>query len=106
MSSTGSATVGVAPEQTVDARLAAREQQVKDIATKAANDTAEIRGKLQAQRGVIEAESASRSEGDAQLHRQLEMTATGGLDLSLCGVLRLVVGSALGTISLEPARLL
>lgn len=102
-SSTGSATFGVAPEQTIEARLSALEQQVKGIVTKAANDTAEIRGKLREQRGMIEAESVSRSEGDANLHRQLEMTATGGLDLSLCGVLWLLVGSTFGTIPAELA---
>jgi hypothetical protein len=106
MSSTGSATIGVAPEQTIEARLSVLEQQVKDIVTKAANDTAEIRGKLQEQRGMIKAESASRSEGDAKLHRQLEMTATGGLDLALCGALWLLVGTTLATVSAELARLL
>ena len=106
MSATGTVPVGMAPEQTVEARLAALEQQLKDIVTKAANDAAEIRRQLRDHRGLIEAESASRSEGDANLHLQLEMTATGGLDLSLCGVLWLLVGTTFGTISPELARLL
>jgi hypothetical protein len=104
-SAIGMVTAVATPEQTVEARLAALEQQVKDIVTKAAKDTAEIHGKLQEQRGLIEAESASRSEADANIHHQSEMTATGGLALSLCGVLWLLVGTTFGTICLELTRL-
>jgi hypothetical protein len=102
----GNVTIGIAPEQTVEARLLALEQRVSEIVTKSANDTAELRGDLRKQNALLEAESEHRSEGDALLHRQLEMTATGGLDLSLCGVLWLLVGSVFSTIPLELSRLL
>lgn len=105
MTATGFVTVGVAPEQTIDARLFALEQRLNELGTKVANDTAEIRGELRGQTALLYAESTSRSEADAPLHRQLEMTATGGLDLSLCGVAWLIVGSVCSTIPIEISRL-
>ena len=105
MTSAGNVTIGVAPEQTIEARLLELEHRVSEIATKAAKDTAEIRGDLRKQNALLVAESANRSDGDILLHRQVEMTATGGLDLSLCGLLWLLVGSVFGTIPLELSHL-
>jgi hypothetical protein len=105
IAATGNVTAGVLPGQAIEARLLALEQRVNEITTKVANDVAEIRGEMRKQNAQLEAESENRSEGDALLHRQLEITATGGLDLSLCGVLWLLVGSVFSTIPLELSHL-
>ena len=106
VSSAGSVTWSVATEPTTDARLLALEQRVNEIATKAANDNAELRSQIRKHVEQLDVETARRSEGDARLHQQLEMSATGGLDLSLYGVVWLFFGIIFSTVSPEIARLI
>jgi hypothetical protein len=105
-SSTASATLSTSTYQTPDARLLALEQRVNEMVAQAANDNAEIRSQIRKHVEQLDVETARRSEGDARLHQQLEVSATGGLDLSLYGVVWLFFGIIFSTISPEIARLI
>ncbi|QGZ62104.1 hypothetical protein [Paraburkholderia acidisoli] len=101
-------TVGVTAStaQPIDARVLVLEKQMQEIMINATRDKTELLQKLAEHQNLIEAESTSRSTADVEIHQKLEMTATGGLDLTLCGAAWLLFGSTLGSLSVELARVL
>lgn len=91
--SSGSATVGVAPPRDVNSRLDALELCVTELNTKVANHRGELDEQLRKQAQGLVAEQDARAADDREILRKLEATATGGLDLSICGVIWLAVAS-------------
>jgi hypothetical protein len=87
----------------VEARVSLLERQIQELAAATARGTAEVQGQLLKQQRQLDAESKRRAEAVTHLHRTLELTATGGLDLSLCGIVWLLFGSVFGTIPADVA---
>jgi hypothetical protein len=99
--SAASATIGTLPAQDVESRLAEVERQFLELRTTVANHYGEVQEKHREQVNALEHEAQRRVEGDQTNYVALERTTTGGLDLSLVGLLWLLVGAIYGTQSIE-----
>jgi hypothetical protein len=91
--SAGSVTVGVAPPRDVNSRLDALELFVEQLNAKVVKQRGEIDEQLRNHAQALSAEQDARAADDREILRKLEATATGGLDMSICGVVWLAVAS-------------
>ncbi|SAK92872.1 hypothetical protein AWB80_06728 [Caballeronia pedi] len=86
---------------TVEQRLERLEKTVLDLSIDASTARDEIDQKFAEQMASLQQERSERKDGESSIRRELEASATGGLDQALYGVLWLFFGSIYTTVPVE-----
>jgi len=100
-SGTADASFAAAADRTHEERIAALESSVQQMQRRLEETRTELINAVSAEREALAIERGVREKGDLEINRALEAAETGGLHVSMMGVVWLAVGLTLSTIPNE-----